>query len=314
MKRVFSSINKTIHTWYRQDQETGRNGRGNVFFEGSIIYSYGKHFPMANFIDWNFLLMNCKNYSTTTQCHKGRVYCISKAETIIKIPDIVNPKNPENINYLKKEIQNHAKRVKNSLFFKAWAFERLIVKIEDYQKFCNKFYNTDYKLIDLHSYLVNNIYTNYQDKDKETRAEQQSRIINRVLIPKKYWKRYQNNTLKPKDIFSCRNAQVRAELLNKYTYERLLMNTENVIIDTDKEKQYQLIKIVTPQLTTFQERTDQGWREVKAQEDIYLLKVRCPSTGIFYVLRVPPTMQRVKEALAWTFNIPENVYNLEMET
>jgi hypothetical protein len=55
-------------------------------------------------------------------------------------------------------------------------------------------------------------------------------------------------------------------------------------------------------------------REIQLPEDIMLLKVKCPSTGAYYVLRVPPTMERCQQALAWTFDMPEKAYKLEMET
>jgi hypothetical protein len=35
---------------------------------------------------------------------------------------------------------------------------------------------------------------------------------------------------------------------------------------------------------------------------------RCPSTGRDYVLRVPPTMNSAREAVAWTFGMKAEEY------
>ena len=51
----------------------------------------------------------------------------------------------------------------------------------------------------------------------------------------------------------------------------------------------------------------------KEEEPLCLVKVRCPSTGAFYTLRVPPKTKTVKEAVAWTFGISEEKYILEQE-
>jgi hypothetical protein len=52
----------------------------------------------------------------------------------------------------------------------------------------------------------------------------------------------------------------------------------------------------------------------KIEEPICLIRVRCPSTGVFCVLRVPPTVKTIKEAIAWTFGLGETEYNPLIET
>jgi hypothetical protein len=44
------------------------------------------------------------------------------------------------------------------------------------------------------------------------------------------------------------------------------------------------------------------------------VRVRDPSTGREYVLRVPPTVKTVREAVAWTFDVPEEQYAPTQET
>jgi hypothetical protein len=44
------------------------------------------------------------------------------------------------------------------------------------------------------------------------------------------------------------------------------------------------------------------------------VKVIDPSTGRTYLIRVPPDMKRVRQAIAWTFDVPEKEYRLVAET
>jgi len=72
MKHVFNTY-ECIHVWSTQTQNDGRNQTGNVFFDGSTIYSYGHHFPIASFCDANTVLINSRSYSITTSRHRGAV-------------------------------------------------------------------------------------------------------------------------------------------------------------------------------------------------------------------------------------------------
>jgi len=50
------------------------------------------------------------------------------------------------------------------------------------------------------------------------------------------------------------------------------------------------------------------------REPLVVLEVTCPSTGRKYMLRVPPWTPTVREAIAWTFDIPASAYNPVLET
>lgn len=71
MKTVFSSHNECAHIWASQSQYEGRASR--VFFEGEIIYSYGRHFPVARFAPeyGDIVLFNNRGYSNSTAKHKS---------------------------------------------------------------------------------------------------------------------------------------------------------------------------------------------------------------------------------------------------
>lgn len=70
MRTVFSSHSEAAHIWASQSQYEGRASR--VFFEGEIIYSYGRHFPVARFAPeyGDIVLFTNQGYSSSTGKHK----------------------------------------------------------------------------------------------------------------------------------------------------------------------------------------------------------------------------------------------------
>jgi len=84
MKTVFQT-NEVAHIWAQQKQATGRNSGGNIYFNGSAIYSYGSHFCMGKFLPNGIVLLTNRTYSNTTAKHLSgvryavnhlqRVYC-----------------------------------------------------------------------------------------------------------------------------------------------------------------------------------------------------------------------------------------------
>ncbi|MCX5706010.1 MAG: toxin-antitoxin system YwqK family antitoxin [Candidatus Omnitrophica bacterium] len=101
--------------------------------------------------------------------------------------------------------------------------------------------------------------------------------------------------IRAEDILKVKNTTARRFCLEELGYERFLAQMPHEILH--KEGDYELVRI--------------DW--YKREEPIYLVKVKCPSTGAFYTLRVPPTMKTVKEAIAWTFRVKEGEYRLETE-
>ena len=97
-------------------------------------------------------------------------------------------------------------------------------------------------------------------------------------------------------IIKINNAEVRRVCLEELGYGRFLNQLDHEIIDKDGD--YELVKI--------------NWH-IK-ERPIVLVKVKCPSTGAFYVLRVPLSMKTVKEAVAWTFGMSKTAYKPEEES
>lgn len=107
--------------------------------------------------------------------------------------------------------------------------------------------------------------------------------------------RIQSGKLTAKLILRIANTAVRRICLEEFGYARFLADLPHEILDRSGE--YELVKI--------------DWH--KREEPIHLVKVKCPSTGAFYTLRVPPAMKTVSEAVAWTFNLDPDEYAPELE-
>ncbi|MCM8796694.1 MAG: toxin-antitoxin system YwqK family antitoxin [Candidatus Omnitrophica bacterium] len=120
--------------------------------------------------------------------------------------------------------------------------------------------------------------------------------IRGVVITQRLQRLLASKELTAETIVRIRNTALRRILLEEFGYERFLQQMNHEVIE--KEGEQELIKI--------------NWH--RREEPIYLVKVRCATTGVFYTLRVPPTMQTVKEAIAWTFGMKKEEYNPDTET
>lgn len=74
MKKVFSSNSDVMHVYAQRTQTSGQSG--NVFFEGNKIYSYGRHYLLAEFKDIKgetIIVINDRGYSNSTAKHIGKI-------------------------------------------------------------------------------------------------------------------------------------------------------------------------------------------------------------------------------------------------
>src|SRR5665213_2971785 len=95
-------------------------------------------------------------------------------------------------------------------------------------------------------------------------------------------------------VVSEKNAARRAVLIDKIGINRVINELQGEIIDEDKTNDYALVNI---RLAADSDRSYRG------DKVITLLKVKCPSTGAFYTLRVPPGIKEVNTARQWTFGV-----------
>lgn len=70
MKTVYNSPTDVLHLFAEQSQDNARCS--NVFFEGSKIWSYGRHYLMAE-ITGESILINDSGYSVTTSKHVSQL-------------------------------------------------------------------------------------------------------------------------------------------------------------------------------------------------------------------------------------------------
>lgn len=105
--------------------------------------------------------------------------------------------------------------------------------------------------------------------------------------------------LDPKEVLAITNVQLRTSLMQKVGTERILQKCEGKIIDTYEDSELWEL----PMAGT---RTSMNRNSRDGDATLKLLKVKDPSTGTFYTLRVPPDSMKCEEARKWTFG-----YNLE---
>jgi len=99
-----------------------------------------------------------------------------------------------------------------------------------------------------------------------------------------------------KEILALDNAQFRTSLMAKVGTERFLKECEATSVHKDGD--YELFEIpITPAKTS-------NWRG--ADKVLHLLKVKCPSTGAEYVLKVPPDTTTCEQARRWTLGIRQD--------
>jgi len=141
--------------------------------------------------------------------------------------------------------------------------------------------------------LVNGILREY---DFEGQLKREDWYVRGVIVKGKIKELLAYGMITAQHILKIRNTALRRICLEELGYARFLSQVEHAVIEKDGERE--LVRI--------------EWH--KREEPICLVKVKCPSTGAFYTLRVPPSMKTIKEAVAWTFGVAENEYKPAKET
>jgi len=138
-----------------------------------------------------------------------------------------------------------------------------------------------------------------------------------------------------KDIEETKNLELREQALKKFGYENYIKEgfkkgkIRGIRYDDDvdvspfpsaidhytiynhnaRRLPHQDIQISRPSYCDKHEKLIYFW-----DGDIAFLQVRDPSSGKIYFLKVPPDMNSVQEAKAWTFGLEKEEYNPEIET
>ena len=94
LKTVFKNRHEVAHMWATQSQEQGRTpGKGNIYFSGSSIWSFGSHFEIARFVveplsGEKVVLFTTRNYSSITGQHKAAVHTAIRHIKTYDVPDL----------------------------------------------------------------------------------------------------------------------------------------------------------------------------------------------------------------------------------
>lgn len=123
MKRVFSNASDVIHLWAQQTQDEARCG--NVFFEGAVIYSYGRHYPLG-LIEENkkgekCAIINAAGYSVTTSKQIGWArYAVNHYKTFSiddtsLMQDLLRATPEQAAKHLSAAIERRVTRLTNTL-------------------------------------------------------------------------------------------------------------------------------------------------------------------------------------------------------
>jgi len=126
--------------------------------------------------------------------------------------------------------------------------------------------------------------------------------VNDLEIPKKYYYA-SSEELDPKKILKIRNIELRTYLINKIGLENLIKKLNGKTIDILPDGSQELIALDV-----------EGAIDDNQDKVIKILKLRDPSTGIYYCLRVPPNMTDCEKARRWTLYDEQGELNLVKET
>ncbi|MEG5112886.1 leucine-rich repeat domain-containing protein, partial [Microcoleus sp. A2-C5] len=116
-----------------------------------------------------------------------------------------------------------------------------------------------------------------------------------VTLPEKYGQIHPN-LWQAQWLLEEKNAELRRVLIQGIGYARICSELQAIELDCWKE--YTLLKI-DADIDGFDPDDFEDDDDAPKKEDIYLLKMICPSTGHIHVLRVPPDVTSAKEAIRW---------------
>jgi len=93
MKTVYSNSYDVIHLFANltDEERFSRDARcSNVFFEDGVLYSYGRHFALARYVQTKkhglVVLLNTDSYSVTTSKHQSQTRSALSHRNIIRVP------------------------------------------------------------------------------------------------------------------------------------------------------------------------------------------------------------------------------------
>ena len=110
------------------------------------------------------------------------------------------------------------------------------------------------------------------------------RFIKGIQVSENIW----SGNYTASDILEIENVTLKSELIERYGLQKMIKELEARTIDS--KDGYTLVEIDNP-------------KGLGENSVIRALQMRCPSTGILYMLRVPPNMSDCEIALQWAYGV-----------
>jgi hypothetical protein len=100
------------------------------------------------------------------------------------------------------------------------------------------------------------------------------------------------------EVLSERNAELRRVKLERMGFERFIADAHAEVLDSDRDAGGERRLLRVP---------------LEGDEPLVCVSVICPSTDRQYVIRVPPTVETCRQAVAWTagFDDPDDYRPLQ---
>lgn len=135
MKRVFRNHDEVCHVWAQQTQSEGK--AGNIFFEGKSIYSYGRHFEAARFVDRETVLLNSYRYSVSTAQHLSLIRQAVRHKQVFTVPSMTDHR--ANVTYLIEQARDHFDKAKRARKRAEWEMGYGRATVETTRDYITKF-------------------------------------------------------------------------------------------------------------------------------------------------------------------------------
>lgn len=101
---------KVAHSWAHQSHSEAKNGNGSFYHDGTTIFSYGSHFPIATHNKTGVILFTSRTYSVTTAKHLSQVSrAIPYDVKVFTVPCLFSPDEPQNIRHYRECIEDSLK-------------------------------------------------------------------------------------------------------------------------------------------------------------------------------------------------------------
>ena len=135
MRTVLRNNDEVCRVWARQKQSQGKSG--NIFFDGPRIYSYGRHFEAARFVDAETVLITSRRYSRSTAKHLSLVRRAVTHKTRFIVPSFTD--HQENIVYLIDQAKDSYDKAKRARKYAEGCISRANLYVERVRQYMAKF-------------------------------------------------------------------------------------------------------------------------------------------------------------------------------